>query len=154
MLLAVLIATLQPLPSRHLAMATGPPGSVYAQAAERYRDILAHDGVKLRLVPTNGAVDNIRLLRDPRRGRGGIRAVRHRRGGRFEGSGVVGNGLLRGGVVLLPLPGGTLTTIKDLASWTVSIGPEGGADRPLALKLLALNGMDPQQLKLVGLSRG
>ena len=67
-LLIVLVASLRPLPSRHLAMATGPPGSVYAQVGERYREILARDGVQLRLVPTNGAVDNIRLMRDRRAG--------------------------------------------------------------------------------------
>jgi len=49
-------------------MATGPAGSVYARTAERYRQILAHDGVRLRLVPTNGAIDNLRLLKDPHSG--------------------------------------------------------------------------------------
>jgi TRAP-type uncharacterized transport system substrate-binding protein len=150
-LLFALIATLQPLPSRHLAMATGPPGSAYAQAAERYRDILAHDGVKLRLVPTNGAVDNVRLLRDRQ---SGIATA-------FVQSGTVEQGASRDleslGTVFYEAvwffcrcPGGTLTPIKDLAQWSVSIGPEGSADRPLALKLLALNNINSQQLKLFG----
>jgi len=75
-LLMVLVASLRPLPSRHLAMATGPPGSVYAQVGERYREILARDGVQLRLLPTNGAVDNIRLMRDRRAGVGDARRLR------------------------------------------------------------------------------
>jgi len=31
---------------------------------------VARDGVRLKLVPTNGAVDNLRLLQDPRSGVG------------------------------------------------------------------------------------
>ena len=67
-LLWTLFATLRPLPGRDLAIATGPPGSVYALAAERYREILAQNHVRLHLVPTNGAVDNARLLQDPKSG--------------------------------------------------------------------------------------
>ncbi len=63
-LLWTLFATLRPLPGRDLAMATGPPGRVFARTGERYRKILARDGVRLRLVPTHGAVDNVRLLKD------------------------------------------------------------------------------------------
>jgi TRAP-type uncharacterized transport system substrate-binding protein len=69
-LLWALFAALRPFPSRDIAMATGPAGSAYARMADRYRGILARDGVRLRLVPTNGAVDNARLLEDPRSGVG------------------------------------------------------------------------------------
>ena len=60
-LLWTVLAALRPLPGRDLAMAGGAPGSVYARTAERYRQILARDGVRLRLVPTNGAIDNLKL---------------------------------------------------------------------------------------------
>jgi len=150
-LLMVLVASLRPLPSRHLAMATGPPGSVYAQVGERYREILARDGVQLRLVPTNGALDNIRLMRD--RG-AGVEVG-------FVQSGTVDEGASKDleslGTVFYEevwffcrCPGGTLPTVADLADWGVSIGPEGGAGRPLALKLLAMNSIDPRRLKLFG----
>ena len=67
-LLGTLVAALRPLPRRDLAIATGPPGSVYALSAERYRQILASDGVRLHLVPTDGAVANVKLLKDPKSG--------------------------------------------------------------------------------------
>ncbi|HXI77782.1 MAG TPA: hypothetical protein VNH21_11635, partial [Steroidobacteraceae bacterium] len=67
-LLWALFVALRPLPGRDVTIATGPPGSVYAQAAERYREILARDGVRLRLVPTRGAVENLERLRDARSG--------------------------------------------------------------------------------------
>src|SRR5882672_6932141 len=67
-LLSVLVVSLQPLPGRSIAIATGPAGSAYDLVAEQYRQILARDGVKLRLVPSEGAIDNVRLLRDRRSG--------------------------------------------------------------------------------------
>ena len=137
-LLWTLFATLRPLPGRDLAMATGPPGSVFARTGERYRKILARDGVRLRLVPTNGAVDNVRLLKDPH---SGIEA-----------------GLVLAGTVadddaedLVSL--GTLfyeeawlfcrsrDPMPPPSQWDglrISIGPAGSASRPLALKLLEI----------------
>jgi TRAP-type uncharacterized transport system substrate-binding protein len=144
--LATVFAALRPLPPREIAIATGPAGSTYQRSAERYRQILARDGVRLRLIPTNGAVDNVRALRDPKSG--------------------VGAGFVQAGSV-------TAADTQDLQSlgtlfyeplwlfcrcpealtpahlpsgWRISIGPEGSADRPLALKLLSLNGIDISQL--------
>jgi TRAP transporter TAXI family solute receptor len=150
-LLIILVTSLRPLPSRHLAMATGPPGSVYAKAGERYREILARDGVQVRLVPTNGAVDNVRLMRDRR---SGIEAG-------FVQSGSVEEGASRDleslGTVFYEevwffcrCPAGALPPLNELGGWRISIGPEGGAGRPLALRLLTLNGIDPHNLKLSG----
>ena len=130
-------------------MATGPAGSTYAQVGQRYREILARDGVRLRLVPTNGAVDNIRLLADPRSGIGAG----------FVQSGTVAEKDARNVVSLgavfyqeawlfcrcRPEPG------VGPGQWDgrrLSIGPEGSASRPLALRLLALNGIDAQRLHL------
>ena len=61
---AVLLAVLSPAPPRTVMMATGAQGSVYAEAGERYRELLARHGVTLQLIPTNGAVDNLRMLGD------------------------------------------------------------------------------------------
>src|ERR1044072_3452864 len=65
-LLWALLVLLRPWPVRDLAIATGPPGSAYEQVAEHYREILARHGVRLRLVATNGAVENLERLNDPR----------------------------------------------------------------------------------------
>jgi TRAP-type uncharacterized transport system substrate-binding protein len=49
-------------------MATGPEGSSSADLGKRYREILAHDGVDLRLSPAAGTVANVACLRDPKSG--------------------------------------------------------------------------------------
>jgi TRAP-type uncharacterized transport system substrate-binding protein len=49
-------------------MATGAEGGGYHEIGKRYQEILAREGVRLRLVPTGGAIDNLKLLRDRRSG--------------------------------------------------------------------------------------
>jgi hypothetical protein len=64
---AVLLA-LRTMPPRSIAMATGPEGGAYYEIGKRYQAILSHSGVQLRLVSTNGALQNLALLRDPHSG--------------------------------------------------------------------------------------
>ncbi|MGH8758527.1 MAG: TAXI family TRAP transporter solute-binding subunit [Burkholderiales bacterium] len=65
---AVLLAVLSPAPPRTVMMATGAQGSAYAEVGERYRELLARHGVRLELVATNGAVDNVHRLSDAKSG--------------------------------------------------------------------------------------
>ncbi len=131
-------------------MATGPAGSTYGLMGERYRQILARDGVRLHLVPTNGAVDNIRLLNDRR---SGIEAGFAQAGtvAERDTQGLVSLGTLFYQEAWLfcrcsdPVP-----PPKQWSGWRVSIGPVGSASHSLALKLFALNGVDTQQLRLFG----
>jgi TRAP-type uncharacterized transport system substrate-binding protein len=57
-------ALLKPTPPRVVTMATGPEGGLSAELGKRYREILARDGVDLRLSPSAGAVANVARLRD------------------------------------------------------------------------------------------
>ena len=58
------IALLKPMPPRTLTMATGPEGSAYHEFGMRYREILARQGIRLRLLTTAGDVENLSRLRD------------------------------------------------------------------------------------------
>jgi len=145
-LLAAAFAALRPQPPREIAIATGPAGSTYAQAAERYRQILARDGVRLRLVPTHGAVDNVRLLRDPNSGVG-AGFVQAGSVSAADGQGLQSLGtLFYEAVWLFCRCSESISPSRLPPGWRVSIGPDGSADRPLALKLLSLNGIDVTQL--------
>jgi len=55
---------IRPAPPRTLTMAGGPESSNFFRTAERYREILARNGIELRVVPTNGSVDNLERLID------------------------------------------------------------------------------------------
>jgi TRAP-type uncharacterized transport system substrate-binding protein len=144
-----LFAVLKPLPGRDLAIATGPAGSVYAQVAERYREILARDGVRLRLVPTNGAVENLRRLNDPQ---SGVEAGFVQAGTTSEDESPDLASL--GTTFYEPLWAfcrcTALPEVIFKPDTKVSVGREGSATRPLALRLLALNGVHASQLNLEG----
>src|SRR5579872_4457140 len=71
-LLAILLAAatyiVATLPPRTIVMATAPGGGSSYELGARYRDILAKAGVDLKLMPTSGSLENLRLLRDPKSG--------------------------------------------------------------------------------------
>ena len=47
-------------------IATDLEGGIYSNIALRYQEIFARHGVRLELLATNGSVENVRQLRDPR----------------------------------------------------------------------------------------
>ena len=55
---------LDPQPPSRVTLATGPAGSAYAGFGSRYAMALRADGVEVDLIPTEGAADNLRLLRE------------------------------------------------------------------------------------------
>jgi hypothetical protein len=59
---------IDPLPPRHLSIASGEADSIYDNFARQYAQILARDGVQLNVRNTAGALENLRLLRDPASG--------------------------------------------------------------------------------------
>lgn len=52
----------QPAPPRHIVIATGQPEGSYYHFGEKYRHILARDGIDLEVRVTAGAVENLQLL--------------------------------------------------------------------------------------------
>ena len=149
-LLWALFAALRPFPGRDVSIATGPVGSAYAQIAERYREILARDGVRLHLVPTNGAVENLERLRNAGAGvdagfvQAGTTSER-------ESPDLVSLGTVFYEPLWVFCRYATLAELlHDRPNARISIGPIGSATRPLALKLLALNRIDTTNLQVSG----
>jgi len=56
------------LPPSTVVIATDLEGGIYSQIAQRYQQIFARHGVRLELLATNGSVENVGHLRDPRTG--------------------------------------------------------------------------------------
>ncbi len=141
-----------PGPPRTLAMATGPEGSAYAVFGARYRVILARSGVDLRLLPTAGAVENLARLRDAA---SGVSVAFAQAGtARTEDADVLAS---LGTVFYEPLwlfhrgldeAGG----FAAFRSKRVAIGPEGSSTRALALRTLALGGIDASSPNLLPLA--
>ena len=147
-LLWAVLAALRPLPERTLTIATGPEGSAYRVYAERYRALLAKQGVTLRLVPTSGAIENLAQLRDPA---SGVSAAFVQAGTTTEAEspGLVSLGTMFYEPLWVFCRCDTQgLDLKDIYGRHVSIGPAGGATHDLALRLMRLNGIEPSQVRL------
>src|SRR5215472_10293838 len=123
------------LPPRTIVMATGSEGGANYELGARYRKILARSGVDLRLLPTSGSVENLRLLRDQKSGV----SVGLLQDGAAQGadtSGVESLGTVGYEPLWLFHRSGIGGTLGALAGKRVSIGPEGSGARAFALDVL------------------
>jgi hypothetical protein len=127
-------------PQRRIRLAAGPAESAEYHFAQRYSDILRREGVRLELVATNGALDNLARLQDPE---SGIDAALIEGGSTTAGKSpdLVSLGTLyyrpvwlfyRG---VMPLPGQPWPPTMRLA-----LGPEGGNPANLSRRLLLETG--------------
>ncbi len=130
-------------PPSTITITTGPEGSVFKMNAEKYAKILARNGVKLRILPSEGSLENLKRLADPK----------FRVDVGFVQSGVsTGLNIEKlaslGSVSYQPLlifyrSATPLDLLSQLNGKRLSIGPEGSGTRSLALVLLAANGIEP-----------
>ena len=130
-------------PPHTITITTGPEGSAFQRSAEKYRVILARNGMKLNILPSAGSLENLKRLGDP--------AFRVDIG--FVQGGVT-NGIKTDNLVSLgsvayePLlvfyrSATPLDLLSNLKDKRLAIGPEGSGTRSLASALLAANGIEP-----------
>ena len=55
----------RPAPPDTIVITSGTDGSMFRVSAERYRKILAGQGVTLRILPSQGSLENLKRLSDP-----------------------------------------------------------------------------------------
>jgi hypothetical protein len=67
-IISLALAYFIPAPPTTVTIATAFKGSTFVYYGEKYREIFARSHVMLELRETNGAVDNLRLLQDPKSG--------------------------------------------------------------------------------------
>ncbi len=141
-----------PFPPHTLTMVTGPPGGAYDELGARYQEVLRHAGIDLRVIRTEGGVENLARLQDPA---SGVKVG-------FLESGLTSHKespdlLSLGTVSLEPLWSFFRAGIRGngarekLTSKRISIEPQGSATRVLARRLLALNGVTETSVALLGL---
>jgi TRAP-type uncharacterized transport system substrate-binding protein len=139
---AVTISIINPTPPHTVVMTTGSAGSAYPEIAERYREILARDGVELRLIPSAGAIENLNRLNDPRSGvsvgfvQGGTTSAK-------KSPELVSLGAIFYEPLWFFYRGVNLERgLTGFRGTRMSIGPEGSGTRALTLELLRRNGID------------
>jgi TRAP-type uncharacterized transport system substrate-binding protein len=129
-----------PLPPRVVTMSTGAPGSDYELLAPRYQAILKRSGVELRLIPSAGAVENLKRLNDAKSGV----LVGFAQGGLTNESKSpdllsLGTMFFQPFWVFSRVPPGV--RLEGFRGKRISIGPEGSGTRALVAKYMALNGV-------------
>jgi TRAP transporter TAXI family solute receptor len=126
----------RPIPPRTLTMTTGMEGGSFVVLGERYRQVLARDGIQLRLLASSGSIENLSRLRDESKAvevgfvQGGI--------GKPEAASKL---VSLGSIFYSPLwvfsrGPDRLDDLSLLRGKRISIGPEGSGVRRFAFALL------------------
>jgi TRAP-type uncharacterized transport system substrate-binding protein len=140
---------------RQIVLASGLKDALYHEYAQRYKEILARDGVTVEERLTGGADENRQLLQDPNSGvdvafmHGGVVRPAER-----------GNLVMLAALYYEPLwifyrDSATLTQIDDLRYKRVAVGSPGSGVRAFVEPLLAANnitGFNTKLLPLVNLA--
>ena len=144
---AVIFATLHfvhSAPPRTLTISTGPKGSTFETMAQGYRKILARNGIDLKIINSEGSIDNLNRLSDPK-AHVDIALVQSGLSVSEDTSGLVSLGSVFYQPLTIfyrsPKP---LLRLSDLRSQRIAIGPEGSGTRFLALALLKANEIEEQ----------
>src|ERR1044071_2919667 len=128
-------------PPNTITITSGTPGSAFETNAIKYGKILARNGVRLKILSSQGSLENLQRLNDPR--------LRVDIG--FVQGGVTNSTSKRklvslGSVSYQPLVvfyrgDESLGLLSELAGKKLAIGPPGSGTQGLALGLLQLNGI-------------
>jgi TRAP-type uncharacterized transport system substrate-binding protein len=130
-------------PPSSIRILSGPESSSFRRQAEKYKKLIETSGVKVIVLPSHGALDNLRQLADPK-----VKAdVGFVQGGLVDGVDTA-NLFSLGSVFAQPLMvyyrGAKLEVVdmlSQLRGKRIAVGPEGSGSRKLALKLLEANDM-------------
>jgi len=132
----------RPAPPRTIVMTGGAEGSSFQISAQRYRDILARQGVTVKVLPSQGSLENLKRLSDPNFQvdigfvQGGLSAL-----------GDPSKLVSLGSVFYVPVwvfyrTPQPLRLLSDLDGKRIAIGREGSGTRVLAETLLKANGIE------------
>jgi TRAP-type uncharacterized transport system substrate-binding protein len=132
----------RPAPPDTIVMTSGAAGSLFETYAGRYARILAQQGVTLKLLPSEGSLDNLKRLSDPKLKvdvgfvQGGIASL-------GNAADLVSLGSVFYAPVLVfyraPQP---IRLLSQLSGKRIAIGRQGSGARVLAETLLKANGIE------------
>jgi len=159
-LLAVAYWVLDPTPPKRVVLATGVEQGAYAEFGRRYAALLKEHGITVELRNTQGAAENLKLLRDPDSGvdiafvQGGADADRP---GESPEEDLVSLGSLfyeplwifyreESAQRLGKTP--TVETFAKVRGWKVNIGADGSGVPNLMARLIEANQIEPDALTL------
>jgi len=138
----IAIRFVRPAPPSTITITSGPDGSIFRNTAEKYRSILAHNGITLQILPSNGSLENLQRLTDP---------SFHVDIGFVQGGMAAGIKVERlvslGSLFYEPLAvfyrsANPIDRLSQFSGKRLAIGAEGSGTRALAAALLKANGIE------------
>jgi TRAP-type uncharacterized transport system substrate-binding protein len=142
----------RPAPPDTLTISSGRAGSTFSAMADKYQKILARSAIKLKIVPSEGSLDNLKRLVDPT---SGVDIALVQSGVTVAGdtSDVVSLGsMFYVPVTIFYRSEKPLMRLSQLRDQRIAIGAEGSGTRFLALALLKANEIEEQgQTRLLNL---
>lgn len=131
----------RPAPPDTLTIGGGPEGSNFRSVAEKYREILARNGIDLRIVPSRGSADNLDLLADYKVDVALVQSGVTRNGGTDD---LVSLGtMFRQPVSIFYRAAQPITRLSQMQDMRIAMGRDGSGTRFLAIALLKDNGIAP-----------
>ena len=142
---------IKPAPPDQLVISTGGEGGAYQIFAARYKDVLARYGITLVEKPSAGSTENLARLRDPQVAVD-VAFIQAGTARPKEGDEL----LSLGDIYHEPLwifyretALGSSDNLLDLKGKRIAVGGAGSGTRHLAMELLAANGIDAKNSKLI-----
>ncbi|OTP66328.1 TAXI family TRAP transporter solute-binding subunit [Caballeronia sordidicola] len=136
--LAVWVA--DPAPPKTITISAGPLDSSLLNTANTYKKILARNGITLNVLQSDGSVQNLQRLMDPKQ-HVDIALVQ----GGVSDEAARASLMSLGSIFYIPIVvfyrGKGLTQLSQLDGKRIAIGREGSGTRMLSLKLLEANGI-------------
>ncbi len=130
-------------PPKIITITSGPHDSIFYQNAEKYQKILARSRVTLKILPSEGSLENLKRLSDPSFHvdlgfvQGGVAA-----GMKIDNLQSLGS-LYSSPILLFYRSPAPLELLSQFKGKRLAIGPVGSGSHDLALSLLAANGIEP-----------
>lgn len=147
--LIIALQFVQPAPPRSIRIAAGADTGAYHGYAERYATILARNGIALEVIETEGSVENLALITaketpvDLALIQGGVASDEQK-----QGLGGLGS-LFYEPLWVLARTGKPIPALNEVKGFRIGIGPESSGTAFLARRLLAANGIGPENADIV-----
>ncbi|MGV2287911.1 TAXI family TRAP transporter solute-binding subunit [Trinickia sp. YCB016] len=154
----VAIRVIQPAPPSTLTITAGPEGGSFWNTAQRYKEILARNGVTLHVLPSLGSLQNLQRLASPgshvdlgfvQSGVGSLPSVI---APDTKSAGLMSLGSIGYSPLFIFYRGPELTRLSEFKGKRLAIGREGSGTRQLVLLLLKANGVTTAGTQLLPLA--
>ncbi len=125
-----------------ITITAGPKGSIFWKIAEKYRKILSAEGVLLKILPSEGSMDNFRKLSDPRV-HVDVGFVLGGETGKEDVENLATLGSISYEPLMIFYRGETKNLLSDFKGMHLDIGEKGSGTHTLAQAILTRNGFKP-----------